>query len=183
MTMYRIDECLSVELTGVYATHGDDSRFYHCILHPKHAQVASKWRMREPVRGEYMEASPAIYYTLIDYLEHFCGLDIGMKGISDFVKQEIEYLAPFFRLDLSKYLTVEVIGADNKFGFKVLRVHGNKGNCRWEMREPIWSHWMQADMGTFPSILDYLSRYHWVACTSEEVNAFIRKSIDRTPYV
>lgn len=44
----------------------------------------------------------------------------------------------------------------------------------WEMSEPIWSSWMQADRGTYHDIQEHIGRISGQFVSTDEINAFIR---------
>lgn len=173
-----LSEFLEVEITGIHARYLNVRNFHNVLVHAKHPQVKTCWRMQEPIAGRRMEASRYDILVILDYINEFCECpSVQEQEMMDFIYDETVRLAHDFTLDLSKYLEVHITGQDQYFGYKHVRIKSTTKDCQWEMREPIWSEWMQCDAGVFQSIHDYLRILHWCEAMSEDINQFIRDAI------
>lgn len=175
-----LSQHLGVIITSVYGEYTQACKLHNAIVYTKHPKVTAQWRIKEHPACKGLQVSPSDYMLMLDYLNGMCGCNNATREhIDTYIKSEIDALSPRFELELSQHLTVKVIGKDNTFDCRFVRVEAVNGNQHWHMREPIWSEWMQTDQGTFLDIMNYLVREHWCEVEPAIINDYIKRTIGR----
>ena len=85
-------------------------------------------------------------------------------------------------INFSDVFTIEILDIEDLTGlgsrnFNVYSAHGDV----WQFHEPVFSEWMQADAGTFQSMVDYLWNNHQISAHSSQINAFLVSEMALTP--
>lgn len=176
---------LTVEITSVYERYQDIKSYHQALIYPSRPlQHHSRpprytWRVREPIAGDRLEISPHDLSDIHQYMLKQVGLGFAVttKGLFDYVAGAILEQSADFSLDLSKHLSVVAFGRDPLFDCAIVRVAGIAKSAMWEMREPIFSDWMQCDQGVYDAILEYLESEAWVVCDAVEISDFVKSQI------